>query len=217
MSDSSSSVVSKISQFISVISHPLLVPLYTAWILLQCNTYLSYAVSPKLQDFLYLFLFVISFLLPAALTWLVWQKGWVSSLELENRKERTLPLFLTLCCYMVGIYLLFYLPLPRVFLVTMIGATIALLVTLLINLRWKISMHMIGAGGLFGLFYGFSRFFHLPALNALLLIAIASGLIATARFYRGSHTAAQIYMGFLLGFFLEFGVLFYFAPAIIGR
>lgn len=205
------------SQLISVFAHPLFIPLYSAWILFNSNNYLSYAVSPKLQDFLYLLIFVITYLIPAGLTWILWQKGWVSSLELEDKKERTLPLFLTLCCYIVSIYFLISLPIPRILGLTMMGASLALLITMLINLRWKISMHMIGAGGLMGLFYAFGKYFHFPSLQILLVISMVSGLIAAARLYRGAHTPAQIYIGFGVGFLLEFGFIYFFTPFIIGR
>lgn len=205
------------SQFISVFAHPLFIPLYSTWILFNSNNYLSYAISPKLQDFLYLLIFVITYVIPAGLTWILWQKGWVSSLELENKNERTLPLFLTLCCYIASIYFLIILPIPRILGLTMIGASLALLFTILINLRWKISMHMIGAGGLMGLFYAFGRYFHFPSLQILLAISIVSGLIASARLYRGAHSPAQIYVGFGVGFLLEFGFVYIFAPFIIGH
>lgn len=214
---SSHSFFSIVSQLISVFAHPLFIPIYSAWILFNSNNYLTYAISPKLQDFLYLFIFVITYLIPAVLTWILWQKGWVSSLELEEKKERTLPLFLTLCCYIVSVYFLISLPIPRILGLTMMGASLALLCTLLINFRWKISMHMIGAGGLMGLFYAFGRFFHFPSLPILVSISILSGLIAAARLYRGAHTPAQVYAGFGIGFLLEYGFIYFFAPFITGR
>ena len=99
----------------------------------------------------------------------------------------------------------------------MIGASLALLITILINFRWKISMHMIGAGGILGLFYAFGRYFHFPSLQAVLFISVVSGLIAAARLYRGAHSPAQLYVGFGVGFLLEFGFIYFFAPFIIGR
>jgi hypothetical protein len=99
----------------------------------------------------------------------------------------------------------------------MIGACLAILLTLLINFRWKISMHMIGVGGLMGLFYAFGRYFHFPSLPILIALSFVSGLIAAARLYRGAHSPAQIYLGFGMGFMLEFGFIYLFAPFIIGR
>jgi hypothetical protein len=217
MNLNSHSIFNSLSQLISVLAHPLFIPLYATWILFNSNNYLSYAVSPKLQDFLYMLIFIITFIIPAGFTWVLWQKGWINSLELESKKERTLPLILTLCCYLSSIYFLLILPIPRIFGLTMIGACLAILFTLLINLRWKISMHMIGVGGLMGLFYGFGRYFHFPSLQILIALSVVSGLIAAARLYRGAHSPAQIYMGFGMGFLLEFGFIYLFAPFIIGR
>jgi len=204
------------SQLISVVFHPLFIPLYATWLLFHSNNYLSYAVSPKLQDFLYILIFTITYLVPAVVTWLLWQKGWVKSFELEDKKDRTLPFFLTLCCYIAGIYLLFNLPIPRVFGFTLLGAGIGLLAALIINFKWKISIHMIGLGGLLGLFYGFGRYFHLPTLAFIVLIAIISGIVGAARLYKGGHSPAQIYVGFIVGFLLEMGFVYFFAPFFIG-
>jgi hypothetical protein len=216
MSTNSNSYLYKISQFISGIGHPIFIPLYVTWILFNSNNYLSYAVTPKFQDFLYLMLFVVTFLLPAVITWMLWQKGHVKSFELENKNERPLPYFLTLCCYIGCTYLLFSLPLPRVFGLAMSGACLALLSTIIINFSWKISLHMMGAGGMLGLFYGFALVFNFTSITVMVGIAMASGIIAAARLYCNAHTPAQVYSGFIIGFLLEFLFIYIFAPFIIG-
>lgn len=216
MSTDSNSFLHKTSQFISGIGHPIFVPLYVTWILFNSNNYLSYAVTPKFQDFLYLLIFVVTFLLPMAITWILWQKGLVTSFELENKNERPLPFFLTLCCYIGCTYLLFSLPLPRIFGLAMSGACLALLTTFIINFSWKISLHMMGAGGILGLFYGIALVFNFSSIPAMVSIALASGIIAAARLYCRSHTPAQVYFGFIIGFFLEFLFIYIFAPFIIG-
>lgn len=216
MSTDSNSFLHKTSQFISGIGHPIFIPLYVTWILFNSNNYLSYAVTPKFQDFLFLLIFVVTFLLPMAITWILWQKGLVTSFELENKNERPLPFFLTLCCYLGCAYLLFSLPLPRIFGLAMSGACLALLTTFIINFSWKISLHMMGAGGMLGLFYGIALVFNFTSIPALIAIAIASGIIAAARLYCNAHTTAQVYSGFIIGFFLEFLFIYIFAPFIIG-
>jgi hypothetical protein len=198
-----------LSQFISILFHPLFLPLYATWILLNSGNYLTYAVPDKFQQYLYLVIFISTALLPASLTWMMWQKGWITSMEMENRKERSLPYLITLSCYVATAYLLFRLPLPRLFALTIVGAGIAILLAFLINLRWKISIHMIGIGGLMGLFYGYGKFFHMKVLNITILMAIVAGIIAAARLYRSSHTPSQVYAGFIAGFSIELGVLYY--------
>ncbi len=195
------------TQFVSVLFHPLLMPLYAFWLLLNSGGYLSYAVPEKFRQYLYLVIFVSTFLMPSLLTWIMVQKGWIRNMEMEDRTERHLPYLITLSCYIAAAYLLFKLPLPRMFSLTIMGAAITILIAFLINLRWKISIHMIGIGGLMGLFYGFGRYFHMKTVLVLVLIAIIAGLVASARLFRKSHTPGQVYGGFMIGFLAEIGFI----------
>lgn len=208
--------MNKATQFISLLFHPLFMPLYATWLLLHSGSYLSYAVHPKLQQFLYIVVFISTYLLPAAITWIMWQKGWITNMEMEERKERHLPYLLTLSCYIAGIYLLFSLPIPRMFALTIMGASLAILTSFLINLRWKISIHMIGIGGMMGLFYGFGRYFHLESIHILMLIAAVAGVVAFARLHSSTHTTTQVYAGFITGFVVEFGFVFFITNYLIG-
>lgn len=195
------------TKFISILFHPLLMPLYAFWLMLNSGGYLSYAVPEKFRQYLYLVIFISTFLLPSLLTWLMVQKGWISNMEMDERNERHLPYLITLSCYVAAAYLLFKLPLPRMFALTIMGAAIAILLAFLINLRWKISIHMIGIGGLMGLFYGFGKYFHMKTVMILVLIAIIAGVVASARLFRKSHTYYQVYAGFVVGFIVEFGFI----------
>ncbi len=208
--------MNRATQFISILFHPLLMPLYATWLLLHSGNYLQYAVHPRLQQFLYIVVFISTWLLPASITWIMWQKGWISSMQMEERKERHLPYLLTLSCYIACIYLLFQLPVPRMFVLTVMGASLAILVSFLINLRWKISIHMIGIGGMMGLFYGYGRYFHLQSMWSLVLIALLAGIIGSARLYRQAHSPAQVYAGFITGFVVEFGFVFFITNYLIG-
>ena len=199
--------MNKLAQGISVIFHPLSMPLLGTWLLLHADTYLSYALQPRMQFFLYLVVFTSTWLVPVTLTWMLLQRGMISSLELKDRHERHLPYLLTLASYGASVYLLFPLPVPRLFVLMLIGASLTILLSFLINLRWKISVHMIGIGGLTGLLYGYALYFHLDLLPALLLLVMVAGCIGTARLYRKSHSPAQVYAGYLTGFGTCFGFL----------
>lgn len=192
-----------IAQFVSIAFHPLLMPLYATWLLLHSGSYLSYTLPAGLQQFLYIVIFVSTFLIPAMTTWLMWQKRWISSLELQERQERHLPFLFSLVCYVASVYLLFKLPVSRLFALTVMAGALAILMTFLINLRWKISAHMVGIGGLMGIFYGYSRYFHFKSVWILVAIAAVAGLIASARLYRGAHRPAEVYVGFVAGFITE--------------
>ncbi len=207
----------RLSQLIAVLLHPLFMPLYGTWILLHSGSYLSYTTSPILQRFIYLIVFVSTYLLPALSAWLLWQKGWIGSMEMKERKERSVPFLAALVCYTAGIYLLFKLPVPRLFGIMVGGGALAIFWAFLVNLRWKISIHMIGIGGLMGLMYGYARYFHVSMIWPLAILAILSGLLGTARLIREAHSPAQIYTGFVGGFLIEFVYIWYIVNEILAN
>ena len=191
-------------------------PFLATCILFNTDNYLSYTVSEGLQHFLYAIVFLCTYLLPATIAWIMYQRGWISSMEMEERRERHIPFMMTFTCYLGGVYLLFQLPVSRLFGLTLTGAAIAILIGFLINLRWKISIHMIGIGGLIGLFYGFGRFFHLNSASVLTALAVLAGIIGTARLYNRAHSPSQIYAGFLTGFLAEAGFISLIASRLMG-
>lgn len=199
--------MNRISQAVSILFHPLFMPLYATVLLLHSGSYLGDILPSGLKQFLYAIVFVTTGLLPASTTWLLWQKGWIESPEMNDRSERHIPFLLTLICYSGGIYLLLQLPVSRILALSLTGAALAVLLAFLVNLRWKISIHMIGIGGLMGLFYGYGSWFHLNVLPALMGMAVAAGLVGSARLIRGAHSAPQVYSGFLAGFLLEAGFI----------
>lgn len=205
-----------LSRFVSVVFHPLMMPFLATCILFNTGNYLSYTVSSGLQRFLYAIIFLSTYLLPATIAWMMRQRGWIRSMEMEERKERHIPFLMTFTCYLGGVYLLNQLPVSRLFGLTLTGAALAILLGFLINLRWKISIHMIGVGGVIGLFYGFGRFFHLSSANALVALAVLAGIIGTARLQSRAHTPSQVYAGFLTGFLAEAGFISLVALRVMG-
>ena len=81
-----------------------------------------------------------------------------------------------------------------------LSSLIAILVTMLITLRYKISIHMVGAGGLVALI-GFLAFYLKVDLQFYLVISLVlAGITGTARLILKAHTPDQVYTGFLTGF-----------------
>lgn len=195
--------MNKIAQVVSVAFHPLCMPLYATWLLMHSSSYISHTMHESLQHFLYVLIFVTTYLLPACMVWMLWQKGWISSLELSERSERHIPFLLTIACYGFGIYLLLKIQVSILFPLSLLGAMIAVFLAFLINLRWKISIHMIGIGGMMGLFFGYGISFQMNIHYALIALSVIAGLLGTARLVRKAHTPAQVYTGFIAGFMVE--------------
>lgn len=201
-----------VTSVISIILHPLLMPLYATFAVFNSGTYISFVTGNGLRNFIFIVIFISTYMLPSLTAWIMLKNNWIRSLEMQTRKERTLPFIATLICYIAGTYLLFKLPVPRIFGIMTGGATLAILWCLLVNFKWKISIHMVGIGGTMGLLFGYAYYFHADMRNTLMILSILAGILAWARLIRNAHVPAQIYIGFLGGFILE---LYYFRMVVM--
>jgi hypothetical protein len=197
------------ARLLSILLHPVLMPGYVIWFLLHDSPYFAFTTTPVEQLALYIIVLVNTILLPVCIAQFMVSRGWIASLEMENRRERTVPFFINCLLLLFSCFLIQRLRLPGIYVTLLLGAAIAVAVALLINLKWKISIHMLGIGGFLGILFGISNLtmadFHLP----IVVILILAGLLGTARLTLGAHTKAQLYTGIITGFLCEFITLMY--------
>lgn len=194
----------RLSAVLAYLFHPLLMPVYATLIVFYYNTYLVYSVPPVLQRIILLLILVSTLLFPLATAILLLQKGSISSLHMPLRQERNIPYITTCVYYITGWYLLSRLPVAHIFSQIMLGASVAILLVFFINLRFKISIHMIGIGGLVGILVALSSHLIVAMTIPILLSIFIAGLLGTARIVHGKHSPAEVYSGFLLGFVCEY-------------
>ena len=189
----------KAAKIISVIFHPLLIPTYALLLLINTNTHFTLVLPENYRYITVSFVFLSSFVLPTLAMLILLKMGKINSLEMKSRQERTLPLFIVAGFFYGTYYLLNQGPHLALFNIFMLGATLLVIMSLLINYFTKISIHMVALGGMFGTFAGFSLVFNLNLTFLLYLIALISGLTGFARLKLGAHSPSQIYLGFTLG------------------
>jgi len=190
-----------ISQIISVIFHPLLMPTYGLAILLNSGTHYSY-MPEQAQEILYILIFLTTFLIPVSIIPFLMSFKIIGSLQMNERKERFVPLIISALSYWFSLYLINRLPfhVPVFIRLDVLAPFVLILINLLINIKWKISSHLIGMGGLLAFIYTFSLVFYAELMSVILLLTVVAGIVAAARLKLEAHNPAQVYLGFLLGF-----------------
>jgi hypothetical protein len=184
-------------------------PLLCFFFAMQLNRYMVYSISPVIQRVLYIVVIITSILLPLFSVLLLYQSGRVQSWAMEKKEERLLP-FLTTAFFQFAAYMiLLYLPIPRIFSAIMLGACAVSLTVLLISLRWKISVHLAGIGGVTGLFSAMTIVMFVNLMLPVLFSLVVAGALGTARLSISNHTPLQIYAGFAAGFIFEFLSVYY--------
>jgi hypothetical protein len=192
----------KLTKFISILLHPMFMPILALHLTLLVLPSLAFTLSQNLLLIYGILIFSTMILPLISIFWLM-QKGKVSSLEMSNHKERSLPLFKTVIWMSFGYYLLqnllFYTPILKA---ELLGAILIILLAAIISKFWKISLHLLGIGGVVGVFIAL-QIMHGDFLYLLLLFILLSGLLGVARIKQKAHNYAQVYAGFLVGLSVE--------------
>ena len=120
-------------------------PVYGMAIILSAPTLYGY-LPFTVKKLIILIMLVNNVLLPLSLLPFFIHMNIISSWTISERKERNIPLAITTLLYCTTSFIFFRFPVP-VFLKSFIYASafLSLMVTL-INFRWKISLHSVGAG-----------------------------------------------------------------------
>ena len=193
-------VIHYISAFFSVLLCPLLMPTYGMIVSLWMSNLL--VLTPHAKLTVIGVIFVITCVMPVLLIILLKVLKIISDPQLNNRKERLIPYIITVVCYVASAVYLFSINAPQWLWMFMFGGGVAAAVSMVVNLRWKISAHMAGIGGLLALLCrinddGDGIFELLPMI--CIGIAIA-GILGTSRIAMERHTFWQVMAGLANGF-----------------
>ncbi|MFN9973774.1 MAG: hypothetical protein ACK58T_28165, partial [Phycisphaerae bacterium] len=114
-----------------------------------------------------------------------------------QRSERVAPYLLVIFYYGVSWWVLWWKdPGFPDFVFRFFGGVILSLVSaLIINIRWKISMHMIAQGGVLGSLLAIHPLMSDSMNLAILLAILAGGLVGASRLLLGAHSHSQVYAG----------------------
>lgn len=195
---------------ISYIFHPLLTATYGCLLVFfGMKGSIYYVFTPlKLKLVITLTVFAFTFLLPALNMLILYRLNYISSLKLENRRERIFPLIMTAVCYFGLYYMIYDLAVWPAIKLFILGGGLCILSAAVIHVWWQISAHMIGIGGLIGILLGLGWVLQMPVFGALSFCLLLSGLIGFSRLFLNSHTPQQVYGGFIFGCLLQFSLLF---------
>ncbi len=147
--------------------------------------------------------------LPAYLIFSLKRGGHIQSYEMETIQERRLPLLFTAFALLFNYYLMQRANMQQLFQWYFLSTCIAGIFALGISLFYKVSLHTIGMGFLFGLGMVLSHINNLDMRWYLIIVLLFTGLVATSRLILKAHTLPQIYLGFFVGAFSAAGILLF--------
>lgn len=174
-------------------------PLYAMCIIFFSHNYLAIAVHPRVQIIVFVIVAVTTVVFPLISTGILLLRGEITSWFMPNQHERLWPFFYTLIYFLMCHYLVQKLPVPFILSAVFLGAAMALAIALIFNFWFKISIHMVGAGGIVGLMLVLCQIMYAHFTITLVIAILLAGLLGTARLYVGMHKQSHIYTGFVVG------------------
>jgi hypothetical protein len=218
---------SNIAQFFSILFHPLFAGTYTSILiygLYDWNNFFYQITGINKTGYLitniegnsftfFQITFFITALLPILFFFLLKKTGFISSIEMDNKKERIIPYLFCLTCYTsillytlwMGLILEFYI---------FGGIILTLFICFIINLFWKISAHCTSVAGLIPICIAVHNIYGITDSLVFFSIIVA-GIIGTSRLYLQKHTIKQVFLGYATGFIImsfsvELGIISYY-------
>lgn len=207
-----------IAKFFSFVFHPILLPTFATILLFALPTYLS--------NFQYIYkkgvvqiVFLSTFLTPLLIILILINTQVISDFYLTKKKERFYPFAIVSFIYILAYIILENLPLGVLKVPSYINnfillSALTIFISLIFNLKIKISAHMAGVGlflSFFLVFFnneGIGRIifsflhFNITSIFFFSFIIIIAGIIASSRLFLKAHTNKELLIGFVIGVFI---------------
>ncbi len=182
---------------ISYIFHPLLMPVLGAII--------YFAAAPRFipEDIIkakMVGLTILTIFIPIILFFFLRNMGTITSIDLENVKQRKIPLLLQSVLLIVVIKMIidvYHYPELYFFFLGILFSMLSSIFMILFNI--KASLHMIGISGVTMFTIALSIHFGMNLILLITTLMIANGLVATSRLHCKAHSNLELILGFLIG------------------
>lgn len=119
--------------------------------------------------------------------------------ELAERKKRYVPFILTITSYVFCLLMMHRLNIPWYMTGIILAALVMMVICVIVNLKWKLSEHMAGAGAVVGGLVAFSALFGYNPVWWLCVFILVAGILGTARIILQHHTPGEVMGGFIVG------------------
>lgn len=187
------------AKIVSVVFHPLMIPLYGILIIFSAPTLFGF-IPFEIKRVLVLIVLVNNVLLPLSLMIYLYYRKLITSVVIDNREERMLPLVLTTFFYFVTVYIFIKYRIPVFIKTFVLTAAVISLAVMIINYWFMISIHAAGAGALLAMVLMLSFMMQTPLTWFLVPVILISGAILSSRLLLNSHSPREAWFGLLLGF-----------------
>lgn len=198
MSSGEKARLKKVAKILSVIFHPIMIPLYGLLIIYSSATLLSF-IPVQLKKLIFVLVVANNLIIPLALASILYARGVITTFNARDRNERVILLTFSLLMYSLTAYLLLRLQVPSLFRAYFISIAVVTLITLMITTAYRISLHAAGIGGLLVLIIFMILHYNISMVWQLIAVIIAGGAVMSSRICLEDHSPAEVWTGLLAG------------------
>lgn len=201
-----------LANLLSYVFHPLVLATYLVAVLFFFAPTLLQPISAESITAVLIMVFLLTFFIPVLSIAMLKITKSISSMKLENRRERVMPFFFIAIYYGLTTYLFTYkLRMSDVLIVIFGCIAVVILLVAIISLRHKISAHAAGSWGIAGFLMALN--FKFPGNELLIPLTgslVLAGAISSARLALNVHSPREVGNGAFLGFIISFGSIYIF-------
>jgi hypothetical protein len=190
--------IRRTAEVLTVMFHPLFVPLYGLLLIYSSPTLLSF-IPFHMKRVIFILVLADNVILPLSLAAILYSKGMMRTFNAGERNERVVLLTFALMMYTVTAFLLLKMPVPNLFRAYFISIAVVTLITLLITAVYRISLHAAGIGGLLALTVFMMMHYDITSAWQLIVVILTGGAVMSSRLYLDDHTPAEVWTGLLTG------------------
>ena len=138
----------RVARMVSAVFTPFSIP-FLAFLILFLFSYLS--IMPIQYKLIVLgIVYCFTIMIPVLAIFIFKKINGFSAQELGERKKRYVPFFLTITSYVFCLLMMNRLNIPWYMSGIILAALIMMVICIVVNLKWKMSEHMAGDGGVLG-------------------------------------------------------------------
>ena len=187
------------AKVISVMFTPFSIP-FMAFLILFVFSYLR--IMPLQYKLIVLgVVYCFTILMPTLTIFLFRKINGFSPEDLTERKRRYIPFILTITSYVFCLLMMHRLNIPWYMTGIILAALIMMIICVIVNLKWKLSEHIIGG------LVAFSALFGYNPISWLCIFILIAGVLGTARIILQHHTLGEVMGGFAVGLICSLLVL----------
>lgn len=198
MSTGNGGRLKRAAEILSVVFHPIFIPLYGLILIYSSDTLHSF-LPVQIKRVIFILVMANNVLMPMALATVLYARGAIRTFNARDRNERVLLLTFSLFMYSLTAILLIRMHVPGLFRAFFISIAIVTFITLLVTVFYRISLHASGIGGLMTLVIFMAFIYHSSMVWQSVTVLVLGGAVMSSRIYLEDHSPSEVWTGLLAG------------------